>query len=224
MGLRQVLGTGKIFAIGRVTVVVGENKFLGLEQFVDVGDALFDALHHAGKNQMSRFGVSFLLGEFVELRAIFLELRDVGLEKMEVLAVEDFEIAVEKFTGDLIAQLNLRIMGALQNLRHEPGDVALGGILRVLGRGGIGFGRRGRGAGLRERGCNGQIKNDERRKKFHVRENPLFGAKVQLGFFDGKQFDVEDQSCVGPDGAPGTFVRVGEFGGNEELVLGTDFH
>ena len=82
-------------AVEVVAVVAGEIEIAGLEQFGHVSHALLDPFRKSFENHPSRADVT-RLGQVVQSRAIAFELPEIRLKKVDMDAVEPFEVPVQE--------------------------------------------------------------------------------------------------------------------------------
>ena len=115
----------RVLAVVVIALVGGEIELLRLQQFRDVRDALVEAFEIALENDLRRAGVAVAARGLRELRAEAREFVDVALQENHVAAVERVEIAVEKLARQLVVELVVGELRALQNLRGQRGHGGL---------------------------------------------------------------------------------------------------
>ena len=102
-GFIEIFGVRGILAIDLNALIGVESELLGLEDFVHIGNALAEAFAEAIEDLARGAGIGDAAGgngEVAEIGPIMLEFGEVGLEQLEMLAVERFDVAVVEFTGD----------------------------------------------------------------------------------------------------------------------------
>jgi len=128
LGFIQVFGISKFVAVDRDALISVESEFLGLEQFIDVSDALLEAFEETAEDfaRGPRVGITATIDrQIAESGAIFLELRQVALQEVQVLRIERFEVTIEKFAGNSAIERLLRVVNLLQQTGGDEGDFAV---------------------------------------------------------------------------------------------------
>src|ERR1035438_3986031 len=99
-----------------------------LQQIVHICRALLEPFHEPVEYLKGRFRVTVTaarVGQAVEVRAVALELGEVGLREMDTLRVERFKVEIEKLAGHRLVEPLLRIVVEMQQLGRKVGDLAI---------------------------------------------------------------------------------------------------
>ena len=128
IGLGFVLRPRRLLAIHLDGAVAGEVVLL-LEQFLDLGHAVLDALLVDIENREGRVGIAEQ-HVVVQRVAVFRgEKIDILLREVEVIVVEPFEVVLEEALRDLLVELHPAVMPLLEQPPDGNLDLARIGLI-----------------------------------------------------------------------------------------------